>query len=236
MGYSGRCAFHSAGDIRYTLSISKHSLKRIANGRPPGPVSPVVDKLYKPLFLSELKLSMATHLPGFMAYRVPANHPQRALFAGALLFSSLVHSKKVAWLWWTLGAGVERCFDVALGWSPDPAVLPHQGGHDPRIYSLRGPTEQIPAASIHLQQILGGSAVGGFTIPTPWDQLLAVKVAAPKREHDAALKKAYAEASALSEEQRLQAVRVAVEGVFDSLLLAMPPFIKALHASAGDAS
>ena len=194
-----------------------------------------MDKLYKQLFLSELKLGMATHLPAFKAYRVPANHPHKDVFAGALLFSSLVHSEKVAWLWWTLGAGVERSFDVALGWSPGPAVLPHQGRHDPRIYSLREPTNQLTAASIRLQQILGESALGGFTISTPWDQLLAVKAVAPKREHDAAMKKAYAEATALSEQQRLQAVRVVLGSVFESLLLVMPPFIKALHSSAGDA-
>ncbi len=194
-----------------------------------------MDKLYKPLFLSELKMGMATHLPAFKAYRVPASHPHKDVFAGAMLFSSPVHSDKVAWLWWTLGAGVERSFDVALGWSPGPAALPHQGRHDPRVYSLRGPTEQLPAAAIHLQQILGESAIGGFTIPTPWDQLLAVKAAAPKREHDAAIKKAYAEATAMSEQQRVQAVRLVLGSVFDSLLLVMPPFIKALHASAGDA-
>lgn len=195
-----------------------------------------MDKLYKPWFLKELKIRMATQLPGFTEHRVPRDHPLQDVFAGALLFSRPVRPGKTVWLWWMLGAGVERSFDVLLGWSSSSEVLPHSGGHDPRLYSLRGPTEELSAAAIHLQQVLGEAAIGGFTIPTPWDQLLSVKAAAPKREHDAAMHKAYTEALALSDEQRLLAVRSALGGVFECLLSVIPVFIDELNPAKSDAS
>lgn len=178
---------------------------------------------------------MAAQLPSFTEYRVPRDHLLRDVFAGALMFSRPIRPGKTVWLWWMPGAGVERSFDVLLGWSSGSEVLPHHAEHDPRVYSLRGPTEELPAAAIRLQQVLGEAAIGGFTIATPWDQLLAVKAAAPKREHDAAMKKAFTDALALSDEQRLQAVRVALDEVFECLLPVMPAFINALHAAESDA-
>ena len=179
---------------------------------------------------------MAAQLPSFTERRVPQDHPLRDVFTGALLYSCPVRPGKVLWLWWTIGAGVERCFDVLLGWSPGPEDLPHPGKHDQRLYALRGPTDELPAAAIHLQQILGEAAIGGFTIATPLDQLLAVKVAAPQREHDAAMKKAFTEVLALSDDQRRQAVRIALGDVFKSLLSVMPTFIKVLQAAEVDAT
>jgi hypothetical protein len=197
-------------------------------------LSPPVDKLYKPLFLKELKLLMATQLPSFTEHRVAKDHQMRDIFVGSQLFSSPVCPGKAAWLWWTLGAGVERSFNVLLGWSPGSQVLPHSGQHDPRVYSLSGPSNKLPAASLSLQQILGEPAIGGFTISTPWDQLLAVKATAPKREHNAAMQKAYSEALALSEEQRLKAVRAALGTVFASVLV-IQPFISAMCEAESDA-
>lgn len=122
---------------------------------------------------------MALTLPDFRLTPVPQNHPQRDVFTGALLFASPVSKTKTVWLWWVPGPGVERYFDVFVGWSPGVDTMPLPEKHEPQLYLLRGPHHDFPAAAIHLRQIQGESAVCGYTIPTPWDQVSVIKPMAP---------------------------------------------------------
>jgi hypothetical protein len=183
-----------------------------------------MDKEYKPLVVREVKRLMALRQPKFTLTQVPSRHPLRDIFSGAMLFAWPARQDRTVWLWWVLGPGVERCIDVLVGWSPRIDTLPHPGKHEPRLYSLRGPDPGFPAAAIHLQQIQGESAIGGFTIPSPWDQVSSMKPMSPKREHVAAIEKAHSEAASLSSEHRVAAVLTTLEPVFEALNQVLPAF------------
>ena len=72
---------------------------------------------------------------------------------------------------------------------------------------------------------LGHSAMGGFKIPTPWDQLYKLKPTAPQAEQRRVMQIAAAEAAALSVEDRLAAVRSVTDEVFSYLLPVVPSFL-----------
>ena len=129
------------------------------------------------------------------------------------------------WVTWQPGQGVERRFSVLVGWSPSQEILPAHTGHDRRVYSLRGPSHEFPACSLLLEQVLGHSAMGGFKIPTPWDQLYKLKPTAPQAEQRRVMQIAAAEAAALSVEDRLAAVRSVTDEVFSYLLPVVPSFL-----------
>ena len=129
------------------------------------------------------------------------------------------------------GPGVERYFDVFIGWSPGINTLPLPEKHEPRLYLLRGPHGDFPAAAIHLRQIQGESAVCGYTIPTSWDQVSVLKPMAPMREHVAAMERAQSEASALTNEQRVAAVVGTLENVLAALHQVLPDFTESLRAA-----
>jgi hypothetical protein len=190
-----------------------------------------MDKNYKSLFVAEVKARMKRRFPEFISASVPAEHRDRQIFAGTLLYRRELRSDAYVWLTWEPGPGVERCFHVRLGWSRSAERLPCLREHDGRIYSLRGPDAMFDAASLDLEQIEGKAAVGGITIPSPWDQLLAVKAAAPKKELDAAIQKADAEASMLTKEERADAVALTVIGVINRLVAVLPAFESALLES-----
>jgi hypothetical protein len=66
--------------------------------------------------------------------------------------------------------------------------------------------------------------MGGIAIPSPWDQILTVKVAAPRKEHVAIQQKAYQEALALTPDERLTAVRTVVASTMQRVLAVLPHF------------
>ena len=190
-----------------------------------------MDKQYKPHFIRELKRLMALTLPDFRLTPIPQNHPQRDVFTGALLFASPVSKAKAVWLWWVPGPGVERYFDVFVGWSPNVDTMPLPEKHEPQLYLLRGPHHDFPAAALHLRQIQGESAVCGYTIPTPWDQVSVIKPMAPGREHVAAMERAQSEASALTNAQRTAAVVGTLENVLAALQQVVPDFTAAAQTA-----
>jgi len=192
-----------------------------------------MDKDYKSLFVAEVKARMKRRLPRFSSVSVPAGHVDRPRFSGSLLFRSELRTDACVWLEWEPGGGVERCFFVRLGWSRSADQLPCLRDHDGRIYALRGPDPMFEAATLDLEQIEGKSAVGGITIPSPWDQLLSVKAAAPKKEHDAAIRKAQAEASILTQEERADVVALTVLEVLGRIDAVLPAFEAALLDGTG---
>lgn len=109
--------------------------------------------------------------------------------------------------------------------------MPLPGNHEPRLYLLRGPHRDFPAAAIHLRQIQGESVVCGYAIPTPWDQVSAVKPVAPRREHVAAMERAQSEASVLNNEQRAAAVVGTLENVLAALHQVLPDFTESLQTA-----
>jgi len=194
-----------------------------------------MDKKYKPLFIRELKRRMALDFRNFIPRPVPADYPQRDIFGGAFLFASPLSNGMAVWLWWITCPGVERYFNIYLGWSSGLNIMPHSGKHESRLYALSGPSREIPAGAIALQQIQGESAVGGFTIPSPWDQVYAVKAMAPRREHVAAMENAALEDICTSDEQRHAAVAATLESVFATLHEVVPTFTRSLETVAGEA-
>jgi hypothetical protein len=189
-----------------------------------------MDKNYKPHFLKHLKAEMAARLPEFVEHKVPTGHPQREIFSGSKLYRAQLQHGGCAWISWRPGDGVEREFFVHLGWSFAPDMLPAVKEHDRRLFELRGPSADFAAASLNIQQIEGRRGVGAFVIPTPWDQVLTVKVAAPKREQDAILNKAHAEEQALTDEQRSVAVKSVLEEAFGVIENVLPTFLSQLGA------
>ena len=189
-----------------------------------------MDRLYKPHFLQHVKVAMAAHFPAFAKHLVPRDHPQRELFSGDLLYRAPVSEGATVWLRWVPGPGVERYFNVYLGWSPEPSHLPQHHTQDFRLHRLCAPSPEFAAASLDLEQIEGKTAIGGITIPSPWDQILSVKAAAPKREQQAVLNKAYAEAQALSDEDRAKAVSATIDDVCRRVQTQLPTFTDRLRA------
>jgi hypothetical protein len=184
-----------------------------------------MDKLYKPLFVRLVKEGMAQHFPAFQPVKVVRTQANADVFVGTQLYCYPARPDHTTWLTWEPGPGVERRFAVLVGWSPSPGVLPAHPEHDRRIYSLRGPSRQLHAGSLLLEQILGHSAMGGFEIPTPWDQLYKLKPTTPQAEQKRVMQIAAAEAAALSMENRLAAVRRVTHEAFSHLLRVVPSFL-----------
>lgn len=189
-----------------------------------------MDKLYKSHFLKHVKHAMATQFPGFAPHVVPRDHPLREIFVGSLLYRAPTSGAVTAWIRWEPGPGVERCFHIYLGWSPGPDILPQHHTHDARLYGLRGPDPIVEAASLDLEQIEGKAAIGGITIPSPWDELLTVKATAPRRVQQDAQRKAYAAALALSDTERAAAVERTIEDVCARVWSQLPAFVERLGA------
>lgn len=187
-----------------------------------------MDKLYKPHFLKAVKRLMAARLPEFEAFKLPEGVPGREIFVGSTLYRRRGMPGRCAWLKWEPGPGVERYFFVMLGWSADAQSLPHHPGRDERLYSARAPIPDLPGACIHLDQLEGKGGIGPITIPSPWDQLLLVKAAAPRAQHQAAQQKAFAESMALTEVDRAAAVEATLDDVFVRLEAQLPAFLSAL--------
>jgi hypothetical protein len=189
-----------------------------------------MDKLYKPHFLRQVKHAMASRFPEFSSHAVPRDHPMREIFSGALVYRAPVSPSAAVWLVWEPAPGVERHFNVRLGWSTEPSRLPQHHAHDARIYSLTGPSPEFEAASLELEQIEGKPAIGGITIPSPWDQLLTVKANAPARLQQELQNKAFSEALALSDEDRATAVSQAIDNACTRVQAQLPAFIERLRA------
>lgn len=187
-----------------------------------------MDKAYKALFLKAVKRRMAERLPEFEAFKLPEAAPGRETFTGSTLYRRRGMPGRGAWLEWMPGPGAERYFNVMLGWSADAASLPFSPGRDERVYEARGPLLDLPGGRLDLEQIEGKSAIGGITIPSPWDQLLQVKASAPRAEQQAAQQKAFAEAQALSDADRAAAVEAILDEVFARLEAQLPAFVAAL--------
>lgn len=194
-----------------------------------------MDKLYKSHFLSHLKSAMDTRFPQFSKHLVPRDHPMREIFSGTVVYRAPVSRSATVWLCWEPGPGVERYFHVLLGWSPSAERLPQHHSHDSRIHGLSGPSSEFEAAALDLEQIEGKAGIGGITIPSPWDQILTVKAAAPKRLHQEIQMKAYAEAMALSAEERSDAVSRVIDDVCTRVQAQLPAFIERLRLVKHDA-
>lgn len=187
-----------------------------------------MDKAYKALFLKAVKRRMAARLPEFEAFKLPEAAQGRQVFVGAALYRHGGMLGRCAWLSWMPGPGMERYFNVMLGWSAGPDQLPFSPGRDDRLYSTRAPLLDLQGGQLDLEQIEGKAGIGGITIPSPWDQLLLVKPSAPRAEQQAAQQKAYAEALALSDAERAAAVDATLDDVFRRLEAQLPTFVAAL--------
>jgi hypothetical protein len=194
-----------------------------------------MDKLYKVHFLAQLKSAMAAQFPQFSKHPVPRDHPMREIFSSTIVYRASASKSATVWLCWVPGPGVERYFHVRLGWSPSPERLPQHDSHDSRIYSLSGPSSEFEAAALDLEQIEGKAGIGGITIPSPWDQILTVKAAAPKRLRQEIQMKAYVEAMALSAEERSDAVSHVIANVCKRVRAQLPAFVERLRVIKHDA-
>jgi len=189
-----------------------------------------MDKLYKPHYLSQLKARMAQELPVFKAHKVPpVGHPSRSRFVGSHLYVKQLPSKRCIWLEWFPCEGVDREFFAFLGWSLDIEVLPVNQPGDVRIYEWKGPVPVVPCGTINVQQIEGRQAITGFNIPTPWDQLYKLSPRASEAERKMAMDKAHAEYLAVTEAQRIEAVRQAMNEAFTVIHTILPEFEVDLH-------
>lgn len=190
-----------------------------------------MDKLYKPHFLSQLKARMPVDLPDFAPHKLPpAGHPLRSRFAGSKLYLKQLPSARCVWLEWFPGEGVEREFFALLGWSLSAQVLPTNQPGDMRIYAIHGAVPGIECGALNVQQIEGRQAVAGFRIATPWDQLYQLSPRVADKERKRVMDKAYAEYLAVTDAQRIDAVRVALNEAFACIQGVLPGFTGALEA------
>lgn len=187
-----------------------------------------MDKRYKAHFLSQLKARMPFELPGFALRKVAKDHPLRSQFAASLLYVQRISSQHYTWLDWFPGEGVEREFFAYLGWSFDPDVLPSNQPGDVRIHSIHEPAPGFTAGSLNVQAVEGRQAIAGFRIATPWDQLYALGARTAESEQKRVMNKAYAEYLAVTEAERMAAVRTALDDAFSSIAAVLPRFNAAL--------
>lgn len=92
------------------------------------------------------------------------------------------------------------------------------------MLQTRAAVPGISGGRIDLEQIEGKSAVGGITIPSPWDRLLQVKLSAPKSVQREALLKAHQEAEALTDGARHTTVEKTLIDVFARIEAQLPVF------------
>lgn len=189
-----------------------------------------MDKHYKPLFIELLASGMRAHAAAFERFKLPRTIERREIFVGTTLYQRELAPGKVVWVCWLPGEGVERKFNMYLGWSPAKNHLPTAAEHHEEFLSLTGPCRKSAAGMLDLEQIEGKNSICGIPIPTPWDQLLKVPAMAPKRTHDAAVQRVYVESEALTMEQRTLAVQTTLDDVFVRLLNVLPQFEAQLRA------
>ena len=184
-----------------------------------------MDKLYKPHLMSQLKLRMQTELSEFVPHKTPpVGHPLRDRFSSSKLYRKTLLSSRCVWLEWMPGEGVEREFTALMGWSPSADVLPTNEPGDRRVFDLRGPVQALSCGVLNVQQIEGRQAIGGFTIATPWDQLYALKPNAAEAERKRVMNQAHVEYLAVTDAQREEAVRCALDEAFTAILRVLPGF------------
>lgn len=161
----------------------------------------------------------------FEPFRLKKDSQLWDVFTGALLYRKALPSDRFVWINWFPGPGVERYFNVYFGWSIGADSLPGTGSHHPALLTARAAMPEIAGGCLDLEQIEGKNAIGGITIPSPWDQLLLVKVTASKAIQRDAQLKAYMEASALTDRDRKARVAQTLAGVFDRIDAELPAFV-----------
>ena len=188
-----------------------------------------MDKLYKTHFLSQLKTRMSLDRPEFQLRKVPRDHAHRWLFTNSMLYVQSLPSGRCVWLDWTPGDGVEREFFVHLGWTFTSDSLPVNQPGDKRIHFIREPSAELACGTINIQAVEGRNAIAGFKITTPWDELYALSPRTPEAERKIVMDRAYSKYLALSEADRIDATRLALNEAFTCLSSVLPRFESALE-------
>jgi hypothetical protein len=188
-----------------------------------------MDKAYKSEFIRQVKELMKTRFGEFKPFKLEKDHPDREVFSGGLLYRKEVPGDRFVWINWYPGSGVERSFNVELGWSFGNEGLPTADELESEqviaMHNARAAISGFSGGSLDLEQIESKNAIGGITIPSPWDQLLLVKASAPQAIQRAAQMKAYTEALALSEDDRKVAIASTLADVLDRIAVQLPAFI-----------
>jgi hypothetical protein len=188
-----------------------------------------MDKDYKPLFLQGVKRCMDERLPEFTAFKVTKGAEGWDTLTGSLLFRRGLVDQRAAWVVWLPGPGVERYFNVSLGWSVGAERLPYIRGRDDRRYSATAPIPGLPGGLLDLEQIEGSSAIGGITIPNPWDQVNALKPMTSVAVRKEVEEKAASEAASLTTSDRATAVQAVLRVVMTRLEARLPAFVDAIR-------
>ncbi len=84
----------------------------------------------------------------------------------------------------------------------------------------------VLGGTIDLEQLEGAAAIGGITIPSPWDPLLDVKASAPAAVQRQAQAQAFVQARGQTEQDRLGAARKTVELVLGRIENQLPRFVE----------
>lgn len=187
-----------------------------------------MDRAYKNLFLRQVKDVTKSRYGDFKPFGLEENSALWDVFTGGLLYRKALPSDRFVWINWFPGPGVERYFHVYLGWSLGGDSMPGTESHHPALLTARAAVPGLAGGCLDLEQIEGKNALGGITIPSPWDQLLLIKVTASKAIQREAQMKAYMEASALTEENRKNAVAQTLADVFDRIDAQLPAFVSSV--------
>lgn len=188
----------------------------------------IMDKDYKALFLRRVKDLMKIRFSQFKPFKLEKENPLWDVLSGGLLYRKALPNDRFVWINWYPGPGVERYFNVYLGWSVGDESMPATESHVPALHNARAPLPEIVGGSLDLEQIEGKNAIGGITIPSPWDQLLLVKAATPQSVQRAVQLKAFTEAAALTENERQKATDQTLAGVFDRVEAQLPAFVASI--------
>lgn len=190
-----------------------------------------MDRAYKSILLSCVKEKMRTDFPEFVRVSVPKGAPNADIFSGALLYrTDLELCSRSVWLEWMPGPGSERYFNVYLGWSSGEEDLPHPREGETRPPIMRMPSSDVSGACLDLEAIEGKNAIGGLVIPSPWDQVNQLKPSVSASVQREVMNKAFAEAQALTDDERTAVVWRTVDDVLGRIKRVLPDFIAKVEA------
>jgi hypothetical protein len=188
-----------------------------------------MDKDYKTAFVNGVKRSMTERLPDFGALKLTRGVDGWDTFTGTLLYRHDLGAERAAWIVWEPGPGVERRFHVWLGWSVGAGRLPYHPARDPRLYAARAPVDGLAGGRLDLEQLEGASAIGGITIPSPWDAVALLKPTASAAVQRATMEQAQREAAAGTGAERADIVDAVLRDVVTRLEARLPDFVEAIR-------
>jgi hypothetical protein len=185
-----------------------------------------MDKQYKKHLLSLGKKMVGQIFPQFEQIRLSGADADYDRYVGSLLFRRDLERSRSVWLLVEPEVGASRRFFVSLGWVVKEGMTPLGIVGNEALLDAEGPIPGIDGGWIPLEQVEGRNAVSGILVPSPWDRLGVLDLRATNAEERAVMRACDEAAQALSDADRQEAVRKALEEVCTRIQALLPSFTR----------